>query len=706
MKKTISIGFVILCLIFSNFAVSQVSKTVLKQKKEALMKQRANMSREEINDYYQKMIKRVPSKLDLKKMNIPTKEVAKSNSTKTPLAVPNDMIFPIESDEVQAILMTWIYDTRNLNGDYAEQLFDGWGLPYSGGYTLEQVVSAPDTATNSDYAKLFAHLANGIQQHTQVWINIWAGEDSTAIKQYMINRGTPLTNYRFFVHPGNSFWYRDCGPVAFYYGDNDSIAFMDFEYYGGRPLDDQIPKFIGQDMGFPVYTNTIEYEGGNILLDGVGSLFTSSAVYDNNEDSYGLYYRDSTSSYGYSYQTKSPLTESQVRDSLTHLLNLTRCTVLPALQYDGGTGHIDLYADMWEETGFVAAQYPPAMSALSDAVRVEKNLDTMTSKLSYFGSPYAKVRIPLPAKNNGQWYTSQSQYNSTYTRAFSNHTFVNNAIMQPVFCDATLSGSNIGDTAGNRKALEIMSDCYPGYHFEAIDVRAFDGFGGALHCITKQIPAENPVRIYHNPIRWFNPNQMNGIPTLNILSQNRSGINHVTVYYKNINATTWDSITCNSVGNNMYQAVLNSINFASTTRDTLIYYISSTSNNGKTITKPMTAPQGYYKLIYGTDVYNADQSNIYASICCQPAPKDFDNIGQIYPNPASSSATVTLPQSLTNDNLSYKIINLKGQVLSFDKIAKGSTSLTIDVHNFSSGAYWVVFSDGNLTQNRKLIIAK
>jgi hypothetical protein len=251
-----------------------------------------------------------------------------------------------------------------------------------------------------------------------------------------------------------------------------------------------------------------------------------------------------------------------------------------------------------------------------------------------------------------------------------------------------------------------MSDCYPGYHFEAIDVRAFDGFGGALHCITKQIPAENPVRIYHNPIRWFNPNQMNGIPTLNILSQNRSGINHVTVYYKNINATTWDSITCNSVGNNMYQAVLNSINFASTTRDTLIYYISSTSNNGKTITKPMTAPQGYYKLIYGTDVYNADQSNIYASICCQPAPKDFDNIGQIYPNPASSSATVTLPQSLTNDNLSYKIINLKGQVLSFDKIAKGSTSLTIDVHNFSSGAYWVVFSDGNLTQNRKLIIAK
>lgn len=84
------------------------------------------------------------------------------------------------------------------------------------------------------------------------------------------------------------------GPIAFYYGEDDKIAFMDFEYYGERPIDDQFPIQIAKDLGWKCYTSTIEYEGGNILLDGLGSLFTTSALYKTNNDTYGLYYIDSS----------------------------------------------------------------------------------------------------------------------------------------------------------------------------------------------------------------------------------------------------------------------------------------------------------------------------------------------------------------------------------------------------------------------------
>ena len=320
-------------------AFAGFGQTGLLQKQQKAAEMKGKMSPEELNTYYRGIHSRVPMKRSLPQ-NI-FKAKSNDNGVKTPLEVPEDMIFPIESDEVQAILMTWIYDTYTVSGNEpAEELFEGQGMSYySDSYELVPVVSTPDVSATSSYAKLFAKLADGIQRHAQVWINIRSAEDSIAIKDFMTQRGTPLTNYRFFINPGNSFWYRDCGPVAFYYGEQDSIGFMDFEYYGGRPLDDQIAKRIGEQAGFRVFTNTIEYEGGNILLDGVGSLFTSDAVYELNQDTYGLYYLDSSSPYGYNVQSKPSLSNSQVRDSLMHLLNLSRCVVLPALKYDGGTGH-------------------------------------------------------------------------------------------------------------------------------------------------------------------------------------------------------------------------------------------------------------------------------------------------------------------------------------------------------------------------------
>lgn len=695
---------------------AQVSKQTIQEKKAELLRQRENMTSEEIDKEYQTMrVSRVPVERDLS--NIEKRKVENTSagfrqkSLNSLSEIPEDAIFPIESDEVQAILMTWSYITKTVSGNQiAEQLFDGLGVSYySTNYALVPVYSVPDVATNSSYAKLFGDLANAIQQHTQVWINVWAEDDILTIKNFMQQRGTPLTNYRFFVHPGNAFWFRDFGPIAFYYGDNDDIGFLDFEYYGGRPLDNDIPVRIAEDLGWPVYTSTIEYEGGNILVDGLGTLVTSTALYSKNSDNEGLYIQDENSQYGYYLQEKEPLTNAQVDDSLRYLMRLSELKVLPKLNYDGGTGHIDLYCDMWEETGFVVSQYPQSLSSWTDAVKVSSNLETLLNSDNYFGRKYFASRIPLPAKNNGSFYTSQTDYNRNYTRAFSNHTFVNDGIVQPVFYDTTATtSSQRGDISGNLAALDIMGQVYPGYTFEEIDVRSFDGYGGAIHCITKQIPAENPVRIYHQPIRYINTTQtpMQSV-TLNVLAQNKSGIETVKIYYRYKEETSFIELDCYSLGNNMYEASLPLR--TDMTKDTITYFILATSNNGKTITKPMTAPAGYYVLPYGTEVEGVEEADVYGDgthlwTSLEDAVENtLDNIGEVYPNPAKNKVTITIPQT---KDLYYTVMNLKGQVIMREKIDSGAKELNLDISSLRTGNYWISFTDGNFSTVRKLVVVK
>ena len=70
--------------------------------------------------------------------------------------------------------------------------------------------------------------------------------------------------------------------------------------------------------------------------------------------------------------------------------------------------------------------------------------------------------------------------------------------MQP--CFSPVGADGMPTAAWDRKNIEKMQKLYPGYTFYCIDMRTFDGSGGSIHCITKQIPADNPVRIIHKNI--------------------------------------------------------------------------------------------------------------------------------------------------------------------------------------------------------------
>ena len=658
-------------------------------------------------------------------------QVATKGSTK---ALPTDRVwFPGEWEEVKAIVVTPYYNyypaqsqgTGTWMADpmvtgYAQYLrYSGTGWTQQGGGLYRAVMD-----TTSSFGNVSFYLMDAIQQGgAEAWVHIEAARDSAKVLRKLQRMGLRHENVKFLVGPGNSFWYRDCGPICFYYGDEDSVAMLDFGYYPGRALDDSLPTIIHQQMGIPNYFTPIEWEGGNCVVDGIGMVMSSDAIYTNNSDTYGQLTWDGKNPSTINYSHKQSLSRSQVKNALAALLGQRATYILPAYRYDGGTGHLDLYADMWDENGFVFSIMPDQYSSWIDYQTGAKNIDSLCSYKSFFDREYYQMGdIPFPSDNNGNDFTSQSQYNQQYTRTYSNHTFVNNLIIQPCF-SAVVNGEP--SAAWDKANIEALKAAYPGYTIYPVNVRDFDGSGGAIHCITKQIPADNPVRILHKNLHGtLEVGEMEGIPVSAIIT-NKSGIAHATVQWREEGSNTWNSVDLTANGNRFY----GQLPVAQAEQATNIeYYISATSNNGKTITKPMTASQGgYYNFSYtmggivdstefdfSTEpVAKEDITFVFSTDWTSEdnAPKvGIEQVeaeqmfGQFYPNPASTQANmrIDMPQG---GNYEVSIVDLSGRTVHTSSLHTcGSILYTINTSLLPSGTYIVLFQGEGAQVARKLIV--
>jgi agmatine/peptidylarginine deiminase len=630
--------------------------------------------------------------------------VAPSTTSKaqTSSALPTNRWFPGEWEEVKAICITWPYNAYpagHVGDEYwtADEMVTGYGeyYHYSNGWQsagMGAVVNVIDTATK-DFELVFAHLADAIQQGgAQAWIRISNAGDSSIIKRYMARQGLGMTSYRWIVASGNSFWYRDCGPICFYYGDQDSVGMLDYMYYPGRALDDSLPYAIEAQMGIPNWETTIEWEGGNCLVDGTGMCFSSDAIYGNNQDTYGQLTWDGVNTSSIGYTTKTALTQKQVKDSMSHLIGTRAMYILPALKYDGGTGHVDLYADMWDENEFVFSRFPSIYSSWSDAVIAGKNIDTLGGKQSVFNMNYKHMNIPFPCNSNGGNFSSQSDYNDSYTRTYSNHTFVNKLIIQPCF-SAVVNGEP--SSAWDKARIDSLKSSYPGYTIYPINVTSFDGSGGAIHCITKQIPADNPVRILHPSITG---NQgtgytANGNVPIKVIAHNKSGIASVKCYYR-VNKGDWNELSLDasnetSTYGNVYGTALpgSVLQVAEgLTYNTIEYYISVTSNNGKTMTKPMTASQGGYYTFYVGGTNNNP-------VAIEEA--DNNAFGKFFPNPTTNSASISV--NIESSSCQVNVLDMMGRIVLTDNVS-GTGNYTLNMQKLSAGVYTVIFTTNDGTR--------
>ncbi|MFA6149705.1 MAG: agmatine deiminase family protein [Chitinophagaceae bacterium] len=639
-RKIIAVLSGSMCLVNLNATAQKHIKPTLAQKQaayEALRK----LTPQEMKEKFLKEHKRKP---DFTGTILPEKKSGKTMKTTGGGSIlPPDARFPGEFEEVQGVFISWPYT-------------------YSG-------VPVIDTVSISPASKLYTQLADGIQKAgVKLYINVWDGADTAAVKEFMVKKGTPLTNYRFLVYEGDDIWARDFGPVNYYYDTDDKIGWVDFRYYPGRDFDNELPKLWGAELGIPVAFSNVFQEGGNILTDGAQNSYTSDAVYGQN-----------TSYNGY--------TTARTKDSLISNLALNRLDVLKALPHDGGTGHIDLYLDMTDENTFVQTKMPIDMATVpgfTDYAITNRNIDTLRKRNSFHSKPHHFFNIPFPTRDDGSWYTTAGNY-EFYTRTYSNHLIINKTIIQPIFSDA-LSGNAAGDAA----AIDSIKKAYPGYKIIPIDMRYLDGSGGSIHCITKEMAAPNPIRFFHYAYR-LKEDYQSSYP-IDAIITNHSGIASATLYWRLKGSSAWTSIPMTSASGNHW---LSNIPASSTAvSEVFEYYISATSVNGKTITRPMPGADGPYEFWY---------DNTPASIK-DKVPAGFA-IGNLYPNPAENIVNIEVVTSNPID-LSMNITDISGRIVAqkdFGTITN-TQYLTLPTEHLSSGIFMInIINENGKIASRKLI---
>lgn len=702
------------------------------------MAQSHQMSDEELQRSFRQTVhKRDFSKHHLES-TIPLGTMTPSTKGSAAKSLPEDRVwFPGEWEEVKAICVTPYYnyhvpgheDNKSWKAEplvsgyatYRQYTIAGWQERGIGPYS-----SMMDTT--SSFGRVFFYVMDGIQLGgAEAWVHVENAADTAKVIRTLTRLNLRHEKVRFIIGPGNSFWYRDCGPIAFYYGDQDSIGMLDFTYYPDRALDDSLPSLIHWQMGIPNYQTDIEWEGGNCLVDGAGMVFSSDAIYSSNSDRYGQITWDGQDINSLAYKQVDPLSSAQVRQALHDLLGQRATHILPAYEFDGGTGHVDLYADAWDENGFVFSVMPTNYSSWSDYTTGQKNIDSLCSYKSVFDRDYyTMATLPFPSMDNGGNFPSQQLYDRLYSRTYSNHTFVNNVILQPCF-SRVVNGEPTAEW--DRENLAKVAAAYPGYTIYPIDVREFDGRGGAIHCVTKQIPADNPIRILHKNLHdTLAIGEMTQIPVSAIIT-NKSGIASAQVKWREVGGEEWNTVELSANGNRFYGQMPRVM--TAVPQHSVEYYISATSNNGKTITKPMTANQGgYYTFTYtdgGTidstmfdfNTTAMDMEDITFVFSTTWATEDESeqrplagienvemegNFGQFYPNPATDEAKMAIDLG-NGANYSVSIIDQSGRTIHTSSLmAAGHIEYTINAGRLATGVYNVVFSSKDARVVRRLIV--
>jgi hypothetical protein len=138
----------------------------------------------------------------------------------------------------------------------------------------------------------------------------------------------------------------------------------------------------------------------------------------------------------------------------------------------------------------------------------------------------------------------------------------------------------------------------------------------------------------------------------------------------------------------------------------IYYYISASSNSGRTITKPIVAPDGYYKFMVENSVTEVADG-------VQPV-KYY--LSQNYPNPFNPSTKIkfTIPSDIANQLKQSQLITLKvydvlgnevGTLVNEEKEA-GSFVIEFNATSLPSGVYFYQLKTGSFIETKKMLLLK
>ncbi|MEZ4874345.1 MAG: agmatine deiminase family protein [Flavobacteriaceae bacterium] len=480
-------------------------------------------------------------------------------------------------------------------------------------------------------------------------------QNAASVSSYLTNNGVDITNVTFMNEPWNSIWIRDYGGNTIYSDDVGERALVDWIYNRPRPNDDVMPEAHANLVGIPYYgttsgTNDLVNTGGNFMSDGLGTAFASNLILNENAagNPYGV----------------SPKTEAQIDGIMNDYMGIDTYIKMETLPYDV-IHHIDMHMKLLDEETLLVSKYP---EGVADGPQIEANINYVLNNFqSPFGTPYKVAWMDAPPSSTGSYPDTGGYY-----RTFTNAVFINKTVLVPTYRPEV-------DTP----ALEQWQALLPGYNIVGIDV---DNAGenlisllGAIHCITHSIGVADPLWIVHQPVEASLPNAS---VQLDAMIKHVSGINNASVFWREAGATTFTETPMALVSGDNWSATLT----MPSTFTNVEYYIEAEANSGKTMSRPIVAPSGYWT-IQLEELSVTDWAE--------------ENLSAPYPNPTHDRVNFNLNQ--IQGPVTVSIHNILGQLLYESSLESGDGIITLQLNPEWSGTLLVTFEGSFGTLVRKVV---
>ena len=294
---------------------------------------------------------------------------------------------------------------------------------------------------------MHAALVAAIVPVATVQINIpgaaWAG----AVRLYLESQGTTdLERVEIVNLPTDDIWIRDYGPLVGFDADG-KLATVTLIY---DPLpnfpqarDNAMPERWAASAGVPVHPLPLHGEGGNVWSDGAGTLLMTNQVYRLNPD----------------------LTRATLLGLLHEALIFDKLVLTPRLRVEE-TGHIDLLLKLASADTVLLSS--PNATLTGDRLRAARR--QLERETNAAGDRYRVHTLPTPPL-----YLNWFGY--PIRRSYTNALTVNGRVLVPAYGVAT-----------DADALEIYARVMPDHEIIPIDSVVGVNGGGAVHCMTKEVP--------------------------------------------------------------------------------------------------------------------------------------------------------------------------------------------------------------------------
>ena len=301
------------------------------------------------------------------------------------------------------------------------------------------------------YSTLLTELIKEVAEEDTAWVVVDNTSEENSVSNTLSNADVNMDRVVFQVIPTNSVWIRDYGPWWIIEPEN-SRAIIDLVYNRPRPLDDAYPESAAEYYGINYYGLGLIEAGGNMLLDGQGSVIVSNVIFDGSQ--------------GFDPN----LTQDQLEQYFLDYFGVHKVIVTPHLINDG-TGHIDMFVKLINDTTVIVGEYENQSAGFSGNYDICNQVaNQLANETNGAGRPFNIVRMPMPPYNNGITYT------------YINSLIVNNKVLVPIYGFST-------EFANDDSVLALYETLMPGVEAVGFDCNQIIPANGAIHCIAMKVPA-------------------------------------------------------------------------------------------------------------------------------------------------------------------------------------------------------------------------